>query len=131
MDPETKALPPGTLAVLRAPGGEALGLVTFNPHSLIAARLITSNPEAAIDALFFGRRLTRAASLRDRLIGVPYYRLIHAEADGIPGCVVDRFGGDVDLFGSAERDEPITQVLTLNEHEDDEDDDDARGAQRP
>jgi len=92
MDAETKALPAGSLAILRAPGGEALGLATFNPHSLIAARLLTSNPEASIDALFLGRRLARAAALRDRLIGVPYYRLIHAEADGLPGLIVDRFG---------------------------------------
>ena len=33
-----------------------------------------------------------AAALRDRLVGVPYYRLIHAEADGLPGVIVDRFG---------------------------------------
>ena len=92
MDAETKALPAGSLAILRAPGGEALGLATFNPHSLIAARLLTSNPEAIVDALFFGRRIARAAALRDRLIGVPYYRLIHAEADGLPGVIVDRFG---------------------------------------
>jgi 23S rRNA (cytosine1962-C5)-methyltransferase len=92
MDAETKALPVGSLAILRAPGGEALGLATFNPHSLIAARLLTSNPEAVVDALFFGRRIARAAALRDRLIGVPYYRLIHAEADGLPGVIVDRFG---------------------------------------
>jgi len=50
MDAETKALPPGSLATLRAPSGEALGLVTFNPHSLIAARLLSSNPEAHVDA---------------------------------------------------------------------------------
>ena len=30
--------------------------------------------------------------LRDRLVGVPYYRLIHAEADGLPGVIIDRFG---------------------------------------
>jgi 23S rRNA (cytosine1962-C5)-methyltransferase len=92
MDAETKALPPGTLATLRAPGGEALALVTFNPHSLIAARVLSTNPEATVDALFLGRRLTQAAALRDRLVGVPYYRLIHAEADGLPGVIVDRFG---------------------------------------
>src|SRR5882757_4388774 len=92
MDAETKALPAGSLAILRAPGGEALGLATFNPHSLIAARVLTSNPEATVDALFLGRRLAQAAALRDRLIGVPYYRLIHAEADGLPGVIVDRFG---------------------------------------
>jgi 23S rRNA (cytosine1962-C5)-methyltransferase len=92
MDAETKALPAGSLAILRAPSGEALGLATFNPHSLIAARVLTSNPEATVDALFLGRRLAQAAALRDRLIGVPYYRLIHAEADGLPGVIVDRFG---------------------------------------
>ena len=92
MDAETKAIPVGSLATLRAPGGEALGLVTFNPHSLIAARLLSTNPEAQVDALFFGRRLAQAAALRDRLVGVPYYRLIHAEADGMPGVIVDRFG---------------------------------------
>ena len=92
MDADAKAIPPGSLATLRAPGGEALGLVTFNPHSLIAARLLTTNPEATVDALFLGRRLAQATALRDRLVGVPYYRLIHAEADGMPGMVVDRFG---------------------------------------
>ena len=92
MDAETKAIPAGSLAILRAPSGEALGLATFNPHSLIAARLLTTNPEASVDALFLGRRIAQAAALRDRLIGVPYYRLIHAEADGLPGVIVDRFG---------------------------------------
>ncbi len=90
MDADAKAIPAGSLATLRAPGGEALGVCTFNPHSLIAARLLSTNPEAQADALFFGRILTRAAALRDRLVGVPYYRLIHA--DGIPGVIVDRFG---------------------------------------
>jgi 23S rRNA (cytosine1962-C5)-methyltransferase len=92
MDAETRALPAGSLALLRAAGGEALGLVTFNPHSLIAGRVLSSDPDARIDALFFGRRLVQAMALRDRLIGVPFYRLIHAEADGLPGLVVDRFG---------------------------------------
>ena len=90
MDADAKAIPAGSLATLRAPGGEALGVCTFNPHSLIAARLLSTNPEAQADALFFGRILTRAAALRDRLVGVPYYRLI--QADGIPGVIVDRFG---------------------------------------
>ncbi|TAJ96198.1 MAG: class I SAM-dependent rRNA methyltransferase [Reyranella sp.] len=92
MDADAKAIPVGSLATLRAPGGEALALVTFNPHSLIAARVLSTNPEAQVDALFIGRRLTQAAALRDRLVGVPYYRLIHAEADGLPGVIIDRFG---------------------------------------
>ena len=51
MDADAKAIPPGALATLRAPGGEALGLVTFNPHSLIAGRVLSTNPEATVDAL--------------------------------------------------------------------------------
>ena len=92
MDADARAIPVGSLATLRAPGGEPLALVTFNPHSLIAARVLSTNPEAQVDALFFGRLLQRAAALRDRLVGVPYYRLIHAEADGLPGVIIDRFG---------------------------------------
>src|SRR5580704_9175268 len=111
MDAETKALPPGSLAVLRAPGGEGLGLVTFNPHSLIAARLLTSNPEANVDALFLGRRLAQAAALRDRLIGVPFYRLIHAEADGLPGLIVDRFGDALVVQVNSAGMEQLTPVL--------------------
>jgi len=92
MDADARAIPAGSLATLRAPGGEPLALVTFNPHSLIAARVLSTNPEAQVDALFLGRRLAQAAALRDRLVGVPHYRLIHAEADGLPGVIIDRFG---------------------------------------
>jgi 23S rRNA (cytosine1962-C5)-methyltransferase len=111
MDAETKALPPGSLATLRAPGGEALGLVTFNPHSLIAGRVLSSNPEATVDALFLGRRLAQAAALRDRLIGVPFYRLIHAEADGLPGVIVDRFGDALVVQVNTAGMELLTPVL--------------------
>jgi 23S rRNA (cytosine1962-C5)-methyltransferase len=111
MDAETKALPPGSLATLRAPSGEALGLVTFNPHSLIAARLLSSNPEAHVDALFLGRRLAQAASLRDRLVGVPFYRLIHAEADGLPGVIIDRFGDSLVVQVNTAGMELLTPVL--------------------
>ena len=111
MDAETTALPAGSLAILRAPGGEALGLATFNPHSLIAARLLTANPEAVVDALFFGRRIARAAALRDRLIGVPYYRLIHAEADGLPGVIADRFGDALVVQVNSAGVEALTPVL--------------------
>jgi 23S rRNA (cytosine1962-C5)-methyltransferase len=111
MDVDSKAIPAGSVAILRAPGGQALGLVTFNPHSLIAARLLTTNPEATIDALFFGRRLANAVALRDRLVGVPYYRLIHAEADGIPGVIVDRFGDALVVQVNSAGMDALTPVL--------------------
>src|SRR5260370_37977176 len=46
MDAETKALPAGSLAILRAPGGGALGLSALNPPSLVRARGPTPKPGA-------------------------------------------------------------------------------------
>ena len=92
MDAAAKALPPGTPVCLISSEGRPLALALFNPHSLIAARVITRNKDATIDAAFVERRLARALRLRERLFERPYYRLVHAEADGLPGLVVDRFG---------------------------------------
>jgi 23S rRNA (cytosine1962-C5)-methyltransferase len=92
MDAEAKALPPGETVCLMTAEGQRLALAQFNPHSLIAARLWGRNTEATIDAGFLERRLARALRLRERLFERPYYRLVHAEADGLPGLVVDRFG---------------------------------------
>src|SRR5471030_2924792 len=111
MDAETKAIPAGSLVVMRAPGGQAIGVATFNPHSLIAARMLTSNPEANIDALFLGRRIANAVALRDKLIGVPYYRLIHVEADGLPSVIVDRFGDALVVQVNSAGMDALTPVL--------------------
>lgn len=90
--PELKAIKPGTIVTLRQADGRPMGLAFFNPKSLIAGRVITRDHSVEIDAQFWQRRLERALKLRDRLIGVPFYRLAHAEADGLPGCVIDRYG---------------------------------------
>jgi 23S rRNA (cytosine1962-C5)-methyltransferase len=98
MDPAAKALPPGTLVTLRraAPSstqdGRPFGVAMFNPHTLIAARILDRDVAREIGKRFFTRRLERALRLRERLYDAPYYRLVHAEADGLPGLVVDRFG---------------------------------------
>jgi 23S rRNA (cytosine1962-C5)-methyltransferase len=63
----------------------------FNPHSLVAARLFDRDPGRVIGARFFARRIDRALRLREQLFDEPFYRLVHAEADGLPGLVVDRF----------------------------------------
>src|SRR5260370_38510886 len=65
MDPETKALPAGSLAILRSPGGEALALATFNPPPLIAARALTTNPQATVDPLLLCRPLAHVAVTAD------------------------------------------------------------------
>ena len=92
MTPEAKALPPGTLVTLIDAGDERLGVATFNPHSLIAARVLSRRAADSINADFLAARLTAAVALRDTLFDAPYYRLIHSEADGLPGLIVDRYG---------------------------------------
>lgn len=92
MDEAARAVPCGSLVRLMAPSGKMLGVAQFNPHSLIAARMLTRNKDAQIDRGFIARRLARALQLRERLFDVPFYRLVHAEADGLPGLVIDRFG---------------------------------------
>lgn len=92
MDAAAKALPPGSLVRLEAVGGKPLGVATFNPHTLVAARILDRDPGRRIDRDFFKARLEAALALRDRLYPEPFYRLIHAEADGLPGLVIDRYG---------------------------------------
>lgn len=91
-DRRAKALAPGTLAVLEDTEHNPLGLVTVNPASKIIARMLDRDPAAVIDRDWFAARLTTALSLRARLFAEPFYRLVHAEADGLPGVVIDRFG---------------------------------------
>jgi 23S rRNA (cytosine1962-C5)-methyltransferase len=93
MDAAAKALPAGTPVTLRRADERPFGVATFNPHTLIAARLLDRDAGRAVNRRFFVRRLERALRLREQLYDAPYYRLVHAEADGLPGLVVDRFGG--------------------------------------
>ncbi|MFA3917926.1 RSP_2647 family RNA methyltransferase [Ruegeria hyattellae] len=91
-DRRTKKLAPGTLAVLEDEGRTPLGLVSVNPASKIICRMLDASPEAALDRNWFETRLTSALALRERLFDAPFYRLVHAEADGFPGVIIDRFG---------------------------------------
>jgi len=91
MNAAAKALPPGTLVTLQAASGETLGVAMFNPRPLVSARFLDRDVSRVIGAEFFASRLAAAVRLRERLYDRPFYRLIHAEADGLPGVVVDRF----------------------------------------
>jgi 23S rRNA (cytosine1962-C5)-methyltransferase len=92
MDPATKALAPGSVVTVTDAGGAHLATAHFNPRTLIAARLLSPKGDTAIDAEFVAERLRSALALREKLFPAPFYRLIHAEADGLPGLIVDRFG---------------------------------------
>jgi len=92
MDAAAKALAPGSLVTLQRADGSPLGVAMFNPHTLLAARLLDRDTARPIGRRFLTRRIGRALKLRERLLDEPFYRLVHAEADGLPGLVVDRFG---------------------------------------
>ncbi len=115
MDAAAKALARGSLVTLAAADGRKLGVATFNPHALVTARLLAHDPDVVVGAEFFAARLERALTLRRRLYGEPYYRLVHAEADLLPGLIVDRFGATVvaqlNTAGMARLEAEITAAL--------------------
>ena len=92
MDAAAKALAPGSLVTVRRADSSPLGVAMFNPHTLLAARLLDRDTARPVGRRFLTRRIGRALKLRERLFDLPFYRLVHAEADGLPGLVVDRFG---------------------------------------
>lgn len=92
LDRRSKALAPGSLAVLQDNERTPLGLVAVNTTSKITCRMMDRDVDAQIDEDWFKAKFSKALALRDALFDAPYYRLIHAEADGLPGVIIDRFG---------------------------------------
>lgn len=91
-DRRTKGLEAGALAILEDDKRQPLGLVATNAGSRIFCRMLDRDVDAVIDQAWFAAKFARALAMRERLYETPFYRLIHAEADGLPGVVVDRFG---------------------------------------
>ncbi|SDE11024.1 23S rRNA (cytosine1962-C5)-methyltransferase [Paracoccus isoporae] len=91
-DRRTRTIAPGSFACLEDAERRPLALVTVNPASKIIARVMDADPQAQIDGDWLRARLRRALALRNRLFDVPFYRVVHAEADGLPGLIIDRFG---------------------------------------
>lgn len=83
---------PGQPVVIETADGKAVGAGYVNPASLICARLVSRDPGLRLDRSLLVHRLNVALGLRERLYEHPYYRLVHGEADGLPGLVIDRFG---------------------------------------
>jgi 23S rRNA (cytosine1962-C5)-methyltransferase len=77
------------------PRGTLLGRGFYSPGSAIPVRLLVRDDVTRLDLAFFKAKLERAVALRQAL-GLPSsgtngYRLVHAEGDGLPGLIVDRF----------------------------------------
>ncbi|MCS7170575.1 MAG: class I SAM-dependent methyltransferase, partial [Candidatus Kapabacteria bacterium] len=89
---ELPRLTPGSLVRVLSPSGESYGVGLYNPHSLIAVRLLRAEAEE-LTVDFFTERLEQAFVLRQRLCpDEVMYRLVHGEADLLPGLIVDRYG---------------------------------------
>jgi 23S rRNA (cytosine1962-C5)-methyltransferase len=88
---ELTLLPAGSLVSVENFKGEYIGVGYYNSRSQISCRLLALG-RVNIDAEFFIARIKTALAQREKNISVPYYRLIHSEADGLSGLLVDRFG---------------------------------------
>ncbi|HLF20785.1 MAG TPA: class I SAM-dependent rRNA methyltransferase [Bacteroidota bacterium] len=92
-----------------------MGTGFFNPHSLIALRLLTHEREE-ITFDFFEKRISRALELRNRLF--PHsevFRLTHSESDFLPGLIIDKYNEYLSVqtlsFGMDKRLQLICDVL--------------------
>ncbi|OGB06800.1 MAG: 23S rRNA methyltransferase [Burkholderiales bacterium RIFCSPHIGHO2_12_FULL_69_20] len=83
----------GELVRVEAHDGRFLAWGAYSPSSMIRVRAWSFVETERIDAAFFQVRLQRAVRLRSRLaIASDGQRLVHGEADGLPGLIVDRYG---------------------------------------
>lgn len=84
----------GDTVAVAAADGRILGQAAWSPESRIPARIWTFDPAETVGPDFFARRVRRAWSVREdgSSRGDTGIRVVHAEADGLPGIVVDRYG---------------------------------------
>jgi 23S rRNA (cytosine1962-C5)-methyltransferase len=82
----------GETVRVEAHDGRFLAWAAFSPTSQIRVRAWTTDEAERIDAAFFARRIGTALALRARLaVASDGVRLVHGEADGLPGLIVDRY----------------------------------------
>ena len=82
----------GETVRVQAADGRFLAWAAYSPSSMIRVRVWSFDEAERIDAAFFERRIARALALRARLpMESDGVRLIHGEADGLPGLIVDRY----------------------------------------
>src|SRR6478672_2264994 len=93
----TTRIAPGAVVEIQDRTGQWVGRGFYNGHSRIALRVLTADANEAIDEAFFERKIAQAIALRREVLNLDAvsdaYRLVHSEADGLSGLVVDRFGG--------------------------------------
>ncbi len=91
-DRRTRGIAAGAICLLEDADRSPVALVGVNPGSRIFARVLDRDVTTQIDRAWLLSKLQAALALREKLYDAPFYRLIHAEGDGLPGVVIDRFG---------------------------------------
>jgi 23S rRNA (cytosine1962-C5)-methyltransferase len=81
----------GSLVRVANAFGNFLGYGYYNRHSLIAVRILTTKEHQEINQDFLTKKIEQALKLREDFFAEPYYRLVHSEADGLAGLIIDRF----------------------------------------
>jgi len=88
-------LPPGSVVDVLDAKGRFVGRGFWNGHARVALRLLTTDPDQAIDNDWIASRLARAVELRRELLRLDdvsdAWRVVHSEGDGLSGLVVDRY----------------------------------------
>src|SRR6056297_773162 len=92
LDRRSRNIAPGALAILEDAERVPLGVGVATVEARIGFRMLDRDTGARIDDDWLGARLKAALDLRARTHDAPFYRLIHAEGDALPGLIVDRFG---------------------------------------
>jgi 23S rRNA (cytosine1962-C5)-methyltransferase len=94
---------PGETVRVEAADGRFLAWGAYSPSSSIRVRAWSFDEAERIDNAFLQRRVARAVALRARLaVASTGVRLVHGEADGLPGLIVDRYGDTLCAqFGAA------------------------------
>ena len=94
----------GDTVIVEDEHGTPMGRAAWSPESKIRARMWTFDPDEIIDHAFFKRRVAQAVArrlgwsvLRGNQIEPAGERLLHGEADGLPGVIADRYGDTVVL----------------------------------
>src|SRR3954471_4677224 len=94
-------VPTGAVVDVLDRDGKWVGRGLYNAHSRISLRILTADPNEAIDPDWFARKVARAVELRRDILKLDdvtdAYRVVHSEADGLSGLVVDLFGSTLVL----------------------------------
>lgn len=116
IDGDVKALPPGGAVDVHDAKGKFIGRGTANPSSLIAVRILSRRKDDVDHKVFWSWRIREALALRQAMYPErTSMRLVHAEADGLPGLVVDRHGDwlavQLTTLGTEQRKSVIADAL--------------------